>query len=82
MYALNSESNDSTMPDVVMTAGVAGGGQANGDAAAVGGTSHTNANEDAAGGNAGGALRNTSAEHAQDGENGGSYFLVEEKLHE
>lgn len=85
MYALNSESKDPVAPDVVMT--TVPPGRANDDAAAAGGTGR--ANENAAVGDAGGetaaapaptvaneALRNASAEQAEDEGNGGCYLVL------
>lgn len=87
VYALNSEWKDSVAPDVVMMAvspRPPPSSQPNGESAAVGGNGH--ADEDAAGGNAGGetlavapapadaASRNASAEQAQDEQNGGCDF--------
>ncbi len=56
MYALNSESNGSSAPDVVMAAApstLAPSGRANGDSAAAGATDH--ANEEGSGGGVPGA---------------------------
>lgn len=86
VYALNSDSKDIT-PDEVMMAVTP---PMPFDATAVGGNGHANghANEGAAGGNAAGetpsgapapedaALRNASAEQAQEQENGGYHFCL------